>query len=310
MPAMENPAPAIRTSGLSRLFPGGQGVRELDLSVPAGSIYGFLGPNGAGKTTTIRLLLGLLRPAEGAISMFGQPLDEGRQALRQVGALVESPSLYGHLSGRENLEVTRRLLGVKRERIDWVLERVDLAAAAHRRVREYSLGMRQRLAIGLALLGEPRLLILDEPANGLDPAGIVELRRLLLGLAVDGITIFVSSHLLSEVELVATHVGVLHEGRLRFQGHLEELRSRVRPRLRLRCEPALRAAELLTRAGETPHLAMDGSLTLELRHNEAAAINRLLVEHGVEVSQLQHEQPSLESLFFDLTVASQLEQAA
>ena len=310
LPGMENNHPAIRTTGLSRLFPGGQGVHDLHLCVPAGSIYGFLGPNGAGKTTTIRLLLGLLRPAEGSISMFGQPLDEGRQALRQVGALVESPSLYGHLSGRENLEVTRRLLGVPRERIDWVLERVDLAASAHRRVREYSLGMRQRLAIGLALLGEPRLLILDEPANGLDPAGIVELRRLLLGLAVDGITIFVSSHLLSEVELVATHVGVLHEGRLRFQGHLEELRSRVRPRLRLRCEPALRAAELLTRAGEHPHLAMDGSLTLELRHNEAAAINRLLVEHGVEVSQLQHEQPSLESLFFDLTVASQLEQAA
>jgi ABC-2 type transport system ATP-binding protein len=177
-------------------------------------------------------------------------------------------------------------------------------------VREYSLGMRQRLAIGLALLGEPRLLILDEPANGLDPAGIVELRRLLLGLAVEGITVFVSSHLLSEVELVATHVGVLHEGRLRFQGHLEQLRARVRPRLHLRCEPALRAAELLTRAGETPRLGLDGGLTLELKQNEAAAINRLLVEHGIEVSQLQYEQPSLESLFFDLTVASQLEKAA
>ena len=310
LPGMENNPPAIRSTGLSRLFPGGQGVRDLDLHVPAGSIYGFLGPNGAGKTTTIRLLLGLLRPAEGSIDLFGQRLDERRQALRQVGALVESPSLYGHLSGRENLEVTRRLLGVAPARIDWVLERVDLSGAAHRRVREYSLGMRQRLAIGLALLGEPRLLILDEPANGLDPAGIVELRRLLVGLAVDGITIFVSSHLLSEVEQVATHVGVLHEGRLRFQGHLEQLRARVRPHLHVHCEPALRAAELLTRAGETPRLGIDGGLTLELKQHDAAAINRLLVEHGIEVSQLQFEQPSLESLFFDLTVASQLEQAA
>jgi lantibiotic transport system ATP-binding protein len=278
--------------------------------VPAGSIYGFLGPNGAGKTTTIRLLLGLLRPAEGAIELFGQALDARRQALRQVGALVESPSLYGHLSGRDNLEVTRRLLGVAPARIAWVLERVDLAGAAHRRVREYSLGMRQRLAIALALLGAPRLLILDEPANGLDPAGIVELRRLLRGLAEEGISIFVSSHLLSEVELIASHVGVLHEGRLRFQGHLQELRARVRPRLQLRCEPALRAAEILTRAGEFPKLGVDGGLTLELHRREAAEINRLLVEHGIEVSRLQHEQPSLESLFFDLTVAAELERAA
>jgi len=307
---METDPPAIRTSALSRLFPGGQGVRDLALEVPAGSIYGFLGPNGAGKTTTIRLLLGLLRPQAGSIALFGQALDERRQALRQVGALVESPSLYGHLSGRENLEVTRRLIGAPAARIDWVLERVDLAGAAHRRVREYSLGMRQRLAIGLALLGAPRLLVLDEPANGLDPAGIVDLRRLLRGLAEDGITIFVSSHLLSEVELVASHVGVLHEGRLRFQGHLAELRARVHPRLHLRCEPALRAVELLTRAGESPKLALDGSLILDLHRREAAEINRLLVEHGVEVSQLRHEQPSLESMFFDLTIASELEQAA
>ena len=309
LPAMETTT-AIRTRALTRLFPGGQGVRDLDLDVPAGSIYGFLGPNGAGKTTSIRLLLGLLRPAEGSIHLFGQALDGRRDALRQVGALVESPSLYGHLSGRENLEVTRRLLGAPRERLDWALDRVELAGAAHRRVREYSLGMRQRLAIALALLGSPRLLVLDEPSNGLDPAGIAEFRRLLRGLADEGITVFVSSHLLAEVELVATHVGVLHEGRLRFQGRLQELRERVRPRLQLRCEPVLRAADLLVRAGETPHLRADGGLELELRQRDAAAINRLLVEHEVEVSALQLEQPSLESLFFDLTVATALERAA
>jgi ABC-type Na+ transport system ATPase subunit NatA len=160
-------------------------VRGLDLEVAPGEVVALFGPNGAGKTTSIRLLLGLLRPAEGSIHLFGQELDARRDALRQVGALVESPSLYGHLSGRENLEVTRRLLGAPRERIDWALERVDLAGPAHRRVREYSLGMRQRLAIALALLGSPRLLVLDEPANGLDPAGIAEFRQLLRGLAAE-----------------------------------------------------------------------------------------------------------------------------
>jgi ABC-2 type transport system ATP-binding protein len=303
-------APAIRTRGLTRLFRGGQGVRELDLDVPAGAIYGFLGPNGAGKTTGIRLLLGLLRADAGRIELFGEALDGRRLALRRVGALVESPSLYRHLSGRDNLEVTRRLLGAPRTRIDAVLARVDLTADADRRVREYSLGMRQRLAIALALLGEPRLLVLDEPSNGLDPAGIVELRQLLRGLATEGITMFVSSHLLSEIELVATHVGVLQAGRLRFQGRLEELRGRVRPRLRLRVEPALRAAELLTRIGESVHLESDGTLRIDLHQREPAELNRLLVEHGIAVSALQPEQASLESMFFDLTIDSALGQAA
>ena len=307
---LEDATPAIRTRALTRLFPGGQGVRELDLDVPAGAIYGFLGPNGAGKTTGIRLLLGLLRADAGRVELFGETLDDRRGALRHLGALVESPSLYRHLSVRDNLEVTRRLLGAPKSRIDAVLQRVDLVADAHRRVREYSLGMRQRLAIALALLGAPRLLVLDEPSNGLDPAGIVDLRGLLRGLAAEGITVFVSSHLLSEIELVATHVGVLQGGRLRFQGRLEELRGRVRPRLRLRAEPALRAAELLTRSGESVHLDPDGSLLLDRRQREPAEINRLLVEHGVEVSGLAAEQASLESLFFDLTVDAALERAA
>jgi ABC-type multidrug transport system ATPase subunit len=302
---------AIRTHGLTRLFPGGHGVHALDIDVPEGAVYGFLGPNGSGKTTTIRLLLGLLRPDAGSIELFGEPLaGQRRQALRHVGALVESPSLYRHLSGRENLEVTRRLLGAPRERIAEVLARVDLDADADRKVREYSLGMRQRLAIGLALLGAPRLLVLDEPTNGLDPAGIVELRALLGRLAGEGITVFVSSHLLSEIELVATHVGVLQDGRLRFQGHLEELRGRVRPRLRLRAEPALRAAELLLRLGESVQLDSDGFLLLEPGTRDEAEVNRLLVEHGLSVSLLQREQPSLESLFFGLTVDAALERAA
>jgi ABC-2 type transport system ATP-binding protein len=303
--------PAIRTRGLSRTFPGGHGVHSLDLEVPAGSIYGFLGPNGAGKTTTIRLLLGLLRADAGTVELFGERLDGGhRDALRQLGALVESPSLYRHLSGRENLEVTRRLLGAPRARIDEVLAQVDLEDDADRRVREYSLGMRQRLAIGLALLGAPRLLVLDEPSNGLDPAGIVELRALLKQLAADGTSVFVSSHLLSEIELVATHVGVLQAGRLRFQGRLGELRGRVRPRLRVSAEPALRAAELLMRLGEVVHLEPDGALMVEPGRLEDADLNRVLVEHGIAVSALHRERPSLESMFFDLTVEAAMERAA
>jgi ABC-2 type transport system ATP-binding protein len=309
-PAADLAPAAIHTHDLSRAFPGGQGVDGLNLDVPAGSIYGFLGPNGAGKTTTIRLLLGLLKADRGEVSLLGEPLLPSRHALRRVGALVESPSLYGHLSGRDNLEVTRRLLGLPKARIDAVLARVELAGDAHRRVREYSLGMRQRLGIALALLGAPALLLLDEPANGLDPAGIADLRRLLRELAAEGTTIFVSSHLLSEVELVATHVGVLQAGCMRFQGPIEELRARVRPRLRIRCEPALRAAELLVRLGEQVDLDDDGSLSVDAAGRPAAELNRLLVEHGVAVRELQPEQASLESMFFGLTSGPALERAA
>lgn len=304
-------APAILTRGLTRQFPGGFGVRDLDLNVPAGSIYGFLGPNGAGKTTTIRLLLDLLRPQSGSIELFGRHLDRNtRQTLGLVGALVESPSLYGHLTGLENLEVTRRLLDLPRARIDAVLERVGLLESAGRRVRDYSLGMRQRLAIALALIGAPRLLILDEPGNGLDPAGIQDMRQLLRSLADEGITIFVSSHLLSEVELVATHVGVLQAGRLCFEGRLEELRGRVKPRLLVRCDEPLRARALLAGVGEDVGWLDDGTLVLSLDGKSAAQVNRLLVGHGLEVSHLALEHASLESLFFDLTVDRSLENAA
>jgi ABC-2 type transport system ATP-binding protein len=292
--------PAIRTRGLTRSFPGGHGVRDLDIEVPAGSIYGFLGPNGAGKTTTIRLLLGLLRRDGGSVELFGQPLT--RTALGGIGALVEMPSLYGHLSGRGNLEITRRLLDAPRARVDETLERVDLRDAADRRVREYSLGMRQRLAIALALLGRPKLLILDEPGNGLDPAGILDMRRLLRTLRdEDGLTVFVYSHLLAEVEQVASHVGVLHDGRMRFEGTLATLRERAGPRLTLRCDAPERAGRLLAEHGEHV-LDRDGdTLSLSPQRRGDAEINRLLVQHGIGVSHLARERPSLESLFFALT---------
>ncbi|KGM57544.1 bacitracin ABC transporter ATP-binding protein [Lysobacter arseniciresistens ZS79] len=294
---------AIQTTHLRRGFPGGQGVFDLNLAVPAGIVYGFLGPNGAGKTTTIRLLLGLLRPDGGVIRLHGQTLDRGnRRVLEGVGALVDSPSLYPHLSGRQNLEVTRRLLGCPRARIDEVLAITGIARAAARRVREYSLGMRQRLAIALALLGRPRLLILDEPANGLDPAGILDMRRLLRRLAVEhGICVFVSSHQLGEVEQVASHVGVLHGGRLRFQGSIAELHARYSPVVRLHCDDPARAVAVLQAAGEDVNHVEPGALGVRLRARAEAELNRMLVEAGIAVSHLALQRPSLESLFFELT---------
>jgi lantibiotic transport system ATP-binding protein len=294
---------AIETQGLSKRFPGGYGVHELDLTVPLGSIYGFLGPNGAGKTTTIRLLLSLLKPSAGTIRIFGEPLaPANRRALSKVGALVESPSLYGHLTGRENLEVTRRLIAVADRRVDAVLRLVELAGDADRLVRTYSLGMRQRLALALALLGEPRLLILDEPTNGLDPAGILEFRALLRRLTAEhGITVFLSSHLLAEIEQTASHLGVLDSGRLLFQGTLEELRRRAPPRLVIGCDDPDRARRELHAAGETVTPGGDGQIVVALRERTSAQINRLLVERGIGIARLASDDVSLESLFLALT---------
>src|SRR5262245_29498458 len=215
---------AIETSGLTRRFGSQLAVDDLNLLVPAAGVYGFLGPNGAGKTTAIRMLLGLIRPDAGEVRLFGQSLKANHRALMsRVGALVEAPSLYPHLTGRENLEVTRRLLGSPRNRIDRALETIKLTRDANRRVREYSLGMRQRLGLALALLNQPELLILDEPTNGLDPAGIHEMRDLLCRLPAElGLTVFLSSHLLSEVEQIASHIGIIQARRLLFQGTLTE----------------------------------------------------------------------------------------
>src|SRR5215207_6839601 len=222
----------IETCGLTRRFGDRVAVDKLNLSVPAADVYGFLGPNGAGKTTAIRMLLGLIRPNAGEVRLFGVHVDRRNRAslMRRVGALVESPSLYPHLTGRENLEVTRRLLGSPRNLIEVALDTIKLTKDADRRVREYSLGMRQRLGLALALLNNPKLLILDEPTNGLDPAGIHEMRDLIRRLPEEfGVTVFLSSHLLGEVEQIATHIGIINEGHLLFQGALAELQSKQQP---------------------------------------------------------------------------------
>lgn len=296
---------AIETIHLTRRFSKRTVVSDLNLAVPRGSIYGFLGPNGAGKTTTIRMLLGLIRADSGEVRVLGQSLQEHRLALlRRTGALVETPSLYPHLTGYENLEVIRRMLDIKPTHIERALQIVNLTADARRLVREYSLGMKQRLGIALALLADPELLILDEPTNGLDPAGIREMRALLRNLAVQqNLTIFLSSHLLNEVEQVATHIGVIQEGQLRYQGSLAELQSRRQEMVNLKVDRTEEAARLLQQAGWAAQLAED-PLRLSVpasHHQEAAQINRLLVEAGMQVFHLSLEQSTLEEMFLKLT---------
>ncbi|HEX7340438.1 MAG TPA: ABC transporter ATP-binding protein [Rhodanobacteraceae bacterium] len=299
---------AIHTRNLTRLFRGEHGIRDLDLAVPKGAIYGFLGPNGAGKTTTIRLLLGLLVPDAGYVELFGRKLERHDPATRAgIGAMVEAPSLYPHLSGRDNVEVTRRLLGLPRTRTDAVLEIVGLRDDARRRVRGYSLGMRQRLGIALALLGEPRLLILDEPTNGLDPAGIAEIRHFIEHMTHElGLTVFLSSHLLGEVEQLATHVGVVQHGRLLFQGALDALRARADACLEIVCTDSAAACNDLLAIGETPQPVDAHTVRVTDPRHTDAAINRLLVERGHGVSRLARQQPSLEALFLQLTTTQEM----
>jgi ABC-2 type transport system ATP-binding protein len=295
----------IETAGLTRRFGARVAVDELNLSVPAAGVYGFLGPNGAGKTTAIRMLLGLIRPHAGEVRLFGVRADSGNRAslMRRVGALVESPSLYPHLTGRENIEVTRRLLGAPRHLIDLALDTVNLIKDADRRVREYSLGMRQRLGLALALLNKPELLILDEPTNGLDPAGIHEMRDLIRRLPDEfGVTVFLSSHLLSEVEQIASHIGIIHEGKFLFQGPLSELQTKQQTQLIVGVKQLDAASECLTKAGWNVHRSIDGMLSIAAKtSDDAISVNKLLVDHRLDVFHIALAQPSLEDIFLTLT---------
>ena len=294
----------IETHGLTRRFGKQLAVDDVNLIVPEAGVYGFLGPNGAGKTTAIRMLLGLCRPNAGEVHLFGLPLAANRLSLlRRVGALVESPSLYPHLTGRENLEVTRRVLGAQRELIDTALRSTKLTQDANRRVCEYSLGMRQRLGLALALLTKPELLILDEPTNGLDPAGIHEMRDMIRSLPAEfGVTVFLSSHLLSEVEQIASHIGIIHEGRLLFQGTLSDLQADQQVQLTLGVNEADQAIDTLTAAGWSVQRRADGLLAVSAKTSEEAVqINKLLVEQGIEVFHLSLVRASLEDIFLALT---------
>lgn len=216
----------LETTNLTKTHGSKLRVNNLQMQVPEGCVYGFLGPNGAGKTTTLKLLLGLIKPNRGSISFYGQEMTEKNRLsiLKTTGSLIESPSYYGHLTGAENLQIIAKLKGVSAKDITDVLHTVRLYEQKDKKVKHYSLGMKQRLGIAMALLGKPQLLILDEPTNGLDPAGIQEIRELIKGLpATHNMTVIVSSHLLSEVEQMADMVGIIHHGEMLFQGNMNEL---------------------------------------------------------------------------------------
>lgn len=289
----------IETAALKRRFGPRAVVEDLNLRVRPGKVTGFLGPNGAGKTTTFSLLLGLLKPSSGRAEVLGLPPGD-RRALARIGALVEAPTLYGHLTGRENLEITRLLRDLPRWETDRVLGLLDLAREAHRPVRAYSLGLRQRLGVAQALLGSPRLLLLDEPSNGLDPAGIRTMRTLLRALCrEEGASVLLSSHLLSEVEQVADDLLVIHHGRLRYQGPLATLGAGHRTETRVRVENLALAKALLKIRGHV-FTFTDAELRVSLPPQAVPELAALLVEGGCGLRELAPEARSLEARFLAL----------
>jgi ABC-type multidrug transport system ATPase subunit len=298
---------AAQTSGLTKRFGSQLAVDGLDLAVPRGAVYGFLGPNGSGKTTTIRMLLGLVEPTAGSRSLLGLPLPRrATEALHRVGSLVEGPAFHPYLSGRANLARldAADVLAEPRtaaQRIDRALDRVGLLAAAGKRYRAYSLGMRQRLAIAGALLAPRELLVLDEPTNGLDPQGTREVRSLIGSLASDGTTVLVSSHLLAEVEQICTHLGVMREGRLVAQGSTEQVRGGGVGTLRLQTAQPETAVTVLTGLGVADLTSAAGEVRGIPGTLEPEALVAALVAGGVGVRSFAVSRPSLEDLFVSLT---------
>ena len=294
----------VETRGLCKQYGQAMRVKQLNLSVPEGAVYGFLGPNGAGKSTTLKMVLGLARPTAGEITVFGKPVNSRNRIaiLKQVGSLIESPSYYGHLTGEENLRIVQTLRGAPERDIKEVLSIVRLDGQKGKQVAHYSLGMKQRLGLAAALLGFPKLLILDEPTNGLDPAGIQEMRELICSLPGQfGMTVLVSSHLLSEIDQMADHVGIIREGELVFQDTLAALHARSRHHLALRTTDNGQAARLL---GESriPCTPEDGYLILPLLTDaDAAKLSRFLAAHRVDLLRMEERQKSLEDIFLKLT---------
>ncbi|MEH6378659.1 ABC transporter ATP-binding protein [Streptomyces sp. KLMMK] len=302
--------PAIATHALTKRYRGGQlAVDRLDLVVPRGSVFGFLGPNGSGKTTTIRMLMGLIEPTSGVARVLGEEMPRaGRRVLPRVGALIEGPALYGFLSGRDNLvrydaaDPTADPR-TRKARVDAALDRVGLVAAAGKKARAYSLGMKQRLGLAAALLQPRELLVLDEPTNGLDPQGMREIRTLVRGLASEGTTVFLSSHLLDEIEQVCTHAAVMAQGRLLTQGTVAALASSARGRLAVTTPDTAEAVRVLKEQGVNDLAVDDDRVTGELPAvaRELADLNAALVRAGVRVRSFGTERASLEDAFVALT---------
>jgi ABC-type multidrug transport system ATPase subunit len=299
------PELAIQTCGLTYHFGNQKVIDNLSLRVEKGSIYGFLGPNGAGKTTTIKILLNLLKSPADCVFLFGKDVNTHRiESLKKIGALVEQPAIYGHLSGKQNLYNRCILLGIARSKALDMLQLVGLSDAANKKSHKYSLGMKQRLGIALALLSDPELLLLDEPTNGLDPNGIIEVRNLMIELASKHQkTILVSSHLLTEVERIATHVGIINKGKLLFQGTISELQNLNTPRLKIKVTPLQKAADLLASQGcQISTTTVNNTVELPFTSAKISAeINALLVKNGCTVSSIHMVKKDLEHLFLDIT---------
>ncbi|WP_286924544.1 MULTISPECIES: ABC transporter ATP-binding protein [Lysinibacillus] len=294
----------VETVNLCKKYKTAYAVNDLNMQVKKGEIYGFLGPNGSGKSTSIKMLLGLIKATSGSVTLFGKQLESDRnQILKKVGSLVESPSYYGHLTGYENLRIIQRMLNVSEKRIEEVLNIVRLTKAKNKLVKQYSLGMKQRLGIAIALLGKPELLILDEPTNGLDPAGIHEIRDLIKSLPdSDGITILISSHLLSEIDQMATQVGIISEGNLIFQDSIEVLRNKSDLQIKVRVDNASKAKLILENKFDY-NIQLDNNSNLILNKTDdkhISLVNNILVESDLSVYRIEEVKSTLEDVFLNI----------
>lgn len=294
----------VETHNLTKEYGKIRCVDSVNMQVTPGAVYGFLGPNGAGKSTTLKMILGLAKPTAGDITLFGIPVNEKNRIklLKQTGSLIESPSYYGHLTGEENLQIIRTLKDCSEKDIDKVLKIVRLDEARRKLVNHYSLGMKQRLGLAAALLGFPRLLILDEPTNGLDPAGIQEMRELICTLPSEyGITVVVSSHLLSEIDQMADHVGIIRKGELVYQNTLESLHSHAKQQIALRVSHTAIALDLLRQNDITATQEEDYLLLPMIEDSHVADLCRLLVSQNISLYRIEKREKSLEDIFLSLT---------
>lgn len=294
----------VETHNLTKEYGKVRCVDSVNMQVAPGAVYGFLGPNGAGKSTTLKMILGLAKPTAGSITLFSVPVNEKNRIklLKQTGSLIESPSYYGHLTGEENLQIIQTLKGCSPKDIDKVLKIVRLDDARKKLVNHYSLGMKQRLGLAAALLGFPRLLILDEPTNGLDPAGIQEMRELICTLPSEyGITVIVSSHLLSEIDQMADHVGIIRKGELVYQNTLESLHSHAKQQIALRVSHTAIALDLLRRDGITAAQEKEYLLLPMLEDDRIASLCRQLIAQNISLYRVEKREKSLEDIFLSLT---------
>ena len=292
----------LETEGLSKKYAGVLRVNDLDIRIKEGEVYGFLGPNGAGKSTTMKMLLGLVKPSTGTISIFGKPFIEKNriEILNEMGSLIESPSYYGHLSGKENMEIVRKLLDVPKSNIDEAIKIVRMENQMNKKVRYYSLGMKQRLGIAMALAGFPKLLILDEPTNGLDPAGIEEIRELIKALPQKyGMTVMISSHILSEIDQVASSIGIINHGELIFQERKEALENERKPYITIRTSDMEKTCNVLNIQKPKGNFS---ELNLGILSDEAIGKTiYTLNNHNIMIYRIEEHRRSLEDIFLELT---------